>query len=76
MATALSKTYRSPIVDTIQSLPQHQQVGLFFWHDSQLISFISRGVCMKSDTLNALNYCIFFLFVLNFLDSHHLLCFD
>ncbi|XP_059626955.1 cell division control protein 6 homolog B-like [Cornus florida] len=28
MATALSKTYRSPIVDTIQSLPQHQQIIL------------------------------------------------
>ncbi|KAI3764732.1 hypothetical protein L2E82_14745 [Cichorium intybus] len=26
MATALSKAYKSPIVDTIQSLPQHQQV--------------------------------------------------
>ncbi|KAA8543751.1 hypothetical protein F0562_022072 [Nyssa sinensis] len=26
MAVALSKTYRSPIVDTIQSLPQHQQL--------------------------------------------------
>ncbi|GFS39253.1 cell division control, Cdc6 [Actinidia rufa] len=28
MAIALSKTYRSPIVDTIQSLPQHQQIIL------------------------------------------------
>ncbi|KAJ9698639.1 hypothetical protein PVL29_007617 [Vitis rotundifolia] len=28
MATALSKTFRSPIVDTIQSLPQHQQIIL------------------------------------------------
>ncbi|KAL7173218.1 hypothetical protein ACSBR2_032650 [Camellia fascicularis] len=28
MAVALSKTYRSPIVDTIQSLPQHQQIIL------------------------------------------------
>lgn len=28
MALALSKTYRSPVVDTIQSLPQHQQVIL------------------------------------------------
>lgn len=26
MAVALSKTFKSPIVDTIQSLPQHQQV--------------------------------------------------
>ncbi|XP_040992107.1 cell division control protein 6 homolog B isoform X1 [Juglans microcarpa x Juglans regia] len=28
MAIALSKTYRTPIVDTIQSLPQHQQILL------------------------------------------------
>ncbi|KAH7836756.1 hypothetical protein Vadar_005274 [Vaccinium darrowii] len=28
MAVALSKTYRSPIVETIQSLPQHQQIVL------------------------------------------------
>ncbi|XP_057954707.1 cell division control protein 6 homolog B isoform X2 [Malania oleifera] len=28
MALALSKTYRSPTVDTIQSLPQHQQIIL------------------------------------------------
>lgn len=26
MATALSKTFKSPVVDTIQSLPQHQQI--------------------------------------------------
>ncbi|KAF5954287.1 hypothetical protein HYC85_007143 [Camellia sinensis] len=28
MAIALSKTYRSPIMDTVQSLPQHQQIML------------------------------------------------
>ncbi|KAK9279784.1 hypothetical protein L1049_013466 [Liquidambar formosana] len=28
MVVALSRTYRSPIVDTIQSLPQHQQIIL------------------------------------------------
>lgn len=28
MAIALSKTYRSPIMDTVQSLPQHQQIIL------------------------------------------------
>ncbi|PON63033.1 Cell division protein [Parasponia andersonii] len=28
MAVALSKTYKSPVVDTIQSLPQHQQIIL------------------------------------------------
>ncbi|XVF68948.1 hypothetical protein PTKIN_Ptkin11bG0042000 [Pterospermum kingtungense] len=28
MALALSKTFRSPVVDTIQSLPQHQQIIL------------------------------------------------
>ncbi|GAB4857331.1 AAA ATPase [Ancistrocladus abbreviatus] len=28
MAVALSKTYRSPVVETIQSLPQHQQTIL------------------------------------------------
>ncbi|CAL5388544.1 unnamed protein product [Camellia sinensis] len=27
MAIALSKTYRSPIMDTVQSLPQHQQLN-------------------------------------------------
>ncbi|OMO90462.1 hypothetical protein COLO4_19124 [Corchorus olitorius] len=31
MALALSKTFRSPIVDTIQSLPQHQQVAVKFF---------------------------------------------
>ncbi|KAI4305231.1 hypothetical protein L6164_028610 [Bauhinia variegata] len=29
MARALSKTYRSPVVDTIQSLPHHQQIILY-----------------------------------------------
>ncbi|GLT27259.1 hypothetical protein SLA2020_022710 [Shorea laevis] len=29
MAAALSKTFRSPVVDTIQSLPQHQLVTKF-----------------------------------------------
>ncbi|KAJ0610351.1 putative winged helix-like DNA-binding domain superfamily [Helianthus annuus] len=28
MAIALSRAYKSPIVDTIQSLPQHQQIVL------------------------------------------------
>ncbi|KAI3502222.1 hypothetical protein L1887_30254 [Cichorium endivia] len=28
MATALSKAYKSPIVDTIESLPQHQHVSI------------------------------------------------
>lgn len=28
MAVALSKTFKSPVVDTIQCLPQHQQVTL------------------------------------------------
>ncbi|GKU93344.1 hypothetical protein SLEP1_g6945 [Rubroshorea leprosula] len=28
MAAALSKTFRSPVVDTVQSLPQHQQIIL------------------------------------------------
>ena len=28
MAVALSKTYKSPVVETIQSLPQHQQIIL------------------------------------------------
>lgn len=27
VAAALSKVYKSPVVDTIVSLPQHQQVG-------------------------------------------------
>lgn len=27
MVAALSKTFKSPVVDTIQSLPQHQQVS-------------------------------------------------
>lgn len=30
MATALSKTFKSPVVDTIQSLPQHQQVSYIY----------------------------------------------
>jgi hypothetical protein len=32
MALALSNTFKSPIVDTIQSLPQHQQVSLSEQH--------------------------------------------
>lgn len=28
MAVALAKTYKSPVVDTIQFLPQHQQIIL------------------------------------------------
>lgn len=27
MLAALAKTFKSPVVDTIQSLPQHQQVS-------------------------------------------------
>ena len=30
MATALFKTFRSPIVDTLQSLPQHQHIYLYY----------------------------------------------
>ncbi|CAL5353119.1 unnamed protein product [Camellia sinensis] len=42
MAVALSKTYRSPILDTIQSLPQHQQIIL-----CSAVKLFSRG---KKDT--------------------------
>ncbi|GFZ13298.1 cell division control, Cdc6 [Actinidia rufa] len=37
MAVALSKTYRSPIVDTIQSLPQHQQLCAIDGHHKNLV---------------------------------------
>ena len=30
MTTALFKTFRSPIVDTLQSLPQHQHIYLYY----------------------------------------------
>lgn len=32
MIAALSKTFKSPVVDTIQSLPQHQQVSSILTH--------------------------------------------
>lgn len=36
MVVALSKTYRTPMVDTIQSLPQHQQVTLGTKHGASI----------------------------------------
>jgi len=41
MIAALSKTFKSPIVDTIQSLPQHQQVSYTSKHTHIDIWFFS-----------------------------------
>ncbi|XP_021278639.1 cell division control protein 6 homolog B-like [Herrania umbratica] len=48
MALALSKTFRSPIVDTIQSLPQHQQIIL-----CSAVKFFRGG--KKDSTVGELN---------------------
>ncbi|EEF36739.1 cdc6, putative [Ricinus communis] len=48
MAVALSKAYRSPVVDTIQSLPQHQQVIL-----CSAVKFFRGG--KKDTTIGELN---------------------
>ncbi|KAJ4830103.1 Cell division control protein 6 B [Turnera subulata] len=48
MAVALSKAYRSPIVDTIQSLPQHQQIIL-----CSAVKFFRGG--KKDATMGELN---------------------
>ncbi|KAJ8749709.1 hypothetical protein K2173_012260 [Erythroxylum novogranatense] len=48
MAAALSKAYRTPIVDTIQSLPQHQQMIL-----CSAVKTFRRG--KKDSTLGELN---------------------
>lgn len=48
MAVALSKAYRSPIVDTIQSLPQHQQIIL-----CSAVKLFRRG--KKDATIGELN---------------------
>ncbi|XWS53021.1 hypothetical protein CRYUN_Cryun11dG0122200 [Craigia yunnanensis] len=48
MALALSKTFRSPIVDTIQSLPQHQQIIL-----CSAVKFFRGG--KKDTTVGELN---------------------
>ncbi|XAR60725.1 hypothetical protein NMG60_11034208 [Bertholletia excelsa] len=48
MAIALSKTYSSPIVDTIQSLPQHQQIIL-----CSIVKLFRRG--KKDTTIGELN---------------------
>ncbi|KAK3206499.1 hypothetical protein Dsin_020545 [Dipteronia sinensis] len=48
MALALSNTFKSPIVDTIQSLPQHQQIIL-----CSAVKFFRRG--KKDTTVGELN---------------------
>ncbi|XP_044481851.1 cell division control protein 6 homolog B-like [Mangifera indica] len=48
MAVALSKTFKSPIVDTIQSLPQHQQIIL-----CSAVKFFRGG--KKDTTIGELN---------------------
>ncbi|KAK8683423.1 hypothetical protein V6N13_039484 [Hibiscus sabdariffa] len=50
MALALSKTFRSPIVDTIQSLPQHQQIIL-----CSAVKYFCGG--KKDTTVGELNKC-------------------
>ncbi|GAB4841662.1 AAA ATPase [Ancistrocladus abbreviatus] len=49
MAVALSKTYRSPVVETIQSLPQHQQTILCssvkLFHGAKRVASITEDVC-------------------------------
>lgn len=42
MAAALSKTFKSPVVETIQSLPQHQQVSYI------VQSFSKLQQCLKN----------------------------
>ncbi|CAI9109182.1 OLC1v1008956C1 [Oldenlandia corymbosa var. corymbosa] len=51
MALALSKAYKSPVVDIIQSLPQHQQIILC----SAVKLF--RGSKKKDTTISELNKC-------------------
>ncbi|KAJ0083889.1 hypothetical protein Patl1_31133 [Pistacia atlantica] len=48
MAVALSNTFKSPVVDTIQSLPQHQQIIL-----CSAVKFFRRG--KKDTTVGELN---------------------
>ncbi|KAH7542267.1 hypothetical protein FEM48_Zijuj02G0055300 [Ziziphus jujuba var. spinosa] len=50
MVVALSKTYRSPVVDTIQSLPQHQQIIL-----CSAVKLFRGG--KKDTTIGELNKC-------------------
>ncbi|KAK8707594.1 hypothetical protein V6N13_058649 [Hibiscus sabdariffa] len=50
VALALSKTFRSPIVDTIQSLPQHQQIIL-----CSAVKYFRGG--KKDTTVGELNKC-------------------
>ena len=46
MVVALSKAYKSPIVDTIQSLPQHQQVTLCQEHDVNMVyDMLQINIC-------------------------------
>ncbi|KAJ0839183.1 putative winged helix-like DNA-binding domain superfamily [Helianthus annuus] len=48
MAIALSRAYKSPIVDTIQSLPQHQQIVL-----CSVVKLFRKG--KKDTTIGELN---------------------
>lgn len=41
VAAALSKVYKSPVVDTILSLPQHQQVGYI----CNMVGYFRDGIC-------------------------------
>lgn len=48
MAAALSKTYKSPVVDTVQCLPQHQQVIL-------LLVICTTCTCMQAVGLKSIS---------------------
>ena len=55
MAAALSKTFKSPVVDTIQTLPQHQQVSYLFLphgHFQSHSDVLQRLLLRKSDSKN------------------------
>ena len=56
MATTLSKTFRPPIVDTLQFLPQHQHVYLYY-----VFSYYYYYYCRSS-----YGHCIFVSFIFTF----------
>lgn len=59
MVVALSKTYKSPIVDTIQSLPQHQQVTLCQEHDVNMVyDILQINVCFIYTMMLSIEYSL------------------
>lgn len=70
VAAALSKTYKSSVVDTIQSLPQHQQVRF----TCNVVTYSHHGICYRRSIVWCSEFWSMFTFYSNF-TSWQMKCF-